>query len=117
MTERDIETVLWFRDDISPFLVHLTRRTDKSAQENLVNILETKKLRYGDNDFSDAKFGYERDKTTNEIKTNYFSAASFTETPLNEIHNLFDISGRNIDLEPYGLVFLKDNLKKKASLL
>jgi len=113
---REIEKVLWFRNDISPFLVHLTRKTSttNTAKKNLESILTTKELRYADNRISDAKFGISLDEITPEISKKYFSAVSFTETPLNEVHSLLDIAGRNIELKPYGLVFLKQKLMKKG---
>ena len=40
----------------------------------------------------------------------FFRAVCFTETPLSEIHCLLDIDRRQVDMEPYGIVFLKDRL-------
>lgn len=111
---RDITKVLFFRNDISPFLVHLTRDWDSKhlAKDNLVNILTTHSLKYA-SQISDAKYGMPS-KTLSVTDSSYFSAFSFTETPLGEIHNLMDIAGRYCNLKPYGLVFLKDKLKKKG---
>lgn len=114
--ERDIKSILFFRNDISPFLVHLTRTIDAEhdAKTNLHSILTAKELRYGNNHFSDARFGYDVSELTSEIERRYFSAVSFTETPLNEIHNLLEIMNRKVDLQPYGIVFRKDYLKYKG---
>jgi hypothetical protein len=110
---RDISKILELRNDLSPFLVHLTRDTEKgSAHDNLTAILKTRTLQYGEEPFSDARFGFSVDKVAS--KRFYFSAISFTETPLSEVHNLLEISGRSKQLQPYGLVFLKDNLKEKG---
>lgn len=110
---RDISKVLELRNDLSSFLVHLTRDTDKgSAKDNLISILKTRTILYGDEPFSDARFGYPVDKVGR--KRFYFSAISFTETPLGEVHNLLEISGRRKQLQPYGLVFLKGTLKEKG---
>lgn len=113
---RDVEKVLQLKNDISPFLVHLTRDTDPrhSAKDNLKSILKSKKLKYGNNPISDAKFRYPLGQLTPKKKLLYFSAVSFTETPVGEIHNLLEISKRRINLQPYGLVFLKERLKSKG---
>jgi hypothetical protein len=116
MDERDIEKILWFREDISPFLVHLTKETgvDNNAKTNLESILNTKELRYNNNNVSDARFGHDYESLTPNIEKDYFSAVCFTETPLNEIHSMLDIRGRNTNLQPYGLVFLKKKLQEKG---
>ncbi len=43
----------------------------------------------------------------------FFGAISFTETPISEVHCLLEIASRAVNLEPYGLVFLKDRLKHR----
>jgi hypothetical protein len=48
---------------------------------------------------------------TPEQEARFFSAVCFTETPINEIHCLLEIEGRKVDLEPYGLVFLKQKIE------
>lgn len=111
---RDIDSILLFRNDISPFLTHLTRETDSKAHDNLESILRSHSLKYGAEPFSDASYGFSAYDLTPEIKLKYFSAISFTETPLGEIHNLIDIAYRQIELEPYGLVFIKNHLKAKG---
>jgi hypothetical protein len=50
----------------------------------------------------------------NEAKRTYFSAISFTETPIGEIHNLLEISRRKANLKPYGVIFLKEILKMRG---
>lgn len=47
-------------------------------------------------------------------KTRFFCAVCFTETPIGEIHCLLDIRLRQIELEPYGLVFMKDRLADRG---
>jgi hypothetical protein len=112
---RDVEKVLQFRNDISPFLVHLTRDIGaNSAKSNLKSILKSKTLKYGDTPISDARFRYPLEKLTTKKKRLFFSAVSFTETPLGEIHNLLEIRKRSVDLKPYGLVFLKERLRSKG---
>jgi len=113
MSNRDVDKVLLFRGDISPFLVHLTRDTDNDARTNLENILNTQQLEYKNNSFSDARFGYPQERIET-VGHRFFSAVSFTETPINEIHNLLEIANRQVELRPYGLVFLKDKLKIKG---
>lgn len=113
--KRLIDDILHFRTDFSPFLVHLTRNKDgKTANNILKTILRDKVLKASNNPVSDAKFGTITSSSDwDDLKRKkYFGAICFTETPLNEIHCLLEIEYRNIDLEPYGLVFSKDNLKK-----
>jgi hypothetical protein len=110
---REIDKILLFRNDISPFLVHLTRNTDNNARSNLESILTSRSLKYGPEPFSDGRYGFDPVNLTPAVKANFFSAVSFTETPLSEIHNLLDIACRQIELQPYGLVFIKANLKAK----
>lgn len=117
---RNIDEVLLFREDISPFLVHLTRDTiyddqPKNAKENLINILKNMVLDPGDF-ISQASYGVEYHEFKNmpfEDKQKYFSSICFTETPINEIHCMLEIESRSKNLSEYGLVFLKDNLTKR----
>lgn len=134
---REIEDILLFRNDISPFLVHLTKNTSKrSAKENLENILKERKLEYGlideykaeldkklrhddlksriPNFMSPANYCTDLYKLTIKDAIKYFHAISFTETPLDQIHNLLEIGRRNVELEPYGLVFIKKELENKG---
>ena len=115
---RNIQDILYFRGDISPFLVHLTKDSDElSAKEVLEKILDDRELIAGQDRISDAQYGgftREQDGFDDEKVRTYFSAICFTETPLNETHCLLEIARRNINLSQYGLVFLKENLKKKG---
>ena len=115
---RNIEHILNFRHDLSPFLAHLTRKSNATpAKDVLIKILDSKQLLPGDDAVSDARFGvkYSKLKTLNdEEQKRFFNAVCFTETPLDEIHCLLEIGNRNIDLEPYGLVFLREKLQDKC---
>jgi hypothetical protein len=113
---RDIHDILHFRSDISPFLVHLTRDDTPTgnAKATLEKIIDERKLIASEHEISDVKYG---GNTTNILPTDkkkYFGAVCFTETPLNEVHCLLDISYRGIDLSRYGLVFVRDRLQKKG---
>ena len=111
---RQIEDVLYFRSDISPFLVHLTRSFNKrSAKENLKKIVISKSLQASNRLVSLASFGMDYSSLDEDTKTRFFSAICFTETPLNEIFCLLEIGGRGVNLEPYGLVFLRERLEKR----
>lgn len=117
MTRR-IEDILHFRSDISPFLVHLTRASEiGTADENLESILDSKLLIGGGTLISDARFALTL-TTINAMRAvdrlRFFDAISFSETPLSEIHCLFEISARRVNLEPWGVVFLKDRLKERG---
>lgn len=105
---RDINDILHFRSDISPFLVHLTRRGSRlSAGDVLKKIVEERKLVAGSDRISDARFAIRTVGMSEEDKRKFFGAVCFTETPLNEVHCLFEIKNRAVNLRPYGLVFLK----------
>jgi hypothetical protein len=112
---RKIGNILNFRIDISPFLVHLTKTDDVSdAKAKLMSILDVRRLVRGCNAISAMRFAEGCNFSDQEIVKQYLSAICFTETPLSEIHTMLDIEGRRIDLQPYGLVFIKDRLKQKG---
>lgn len=109
---RSIEEILLFRSDLSPFLVHLTKQTpNSSAKDILHTILDERTLKAGASEVSDAKYGGWTNNLEDDDRSKLLNAVCFTETPLNEIHCLLDIAYRNINLEPYGIVFMKDRLK------
>src|SRR5687767_1666727 len=111
---RNIADVLSFRQDISLFLVHLTRSFDGiPADERLTRILDARQLRPGETLVSDVKYGGNTMAMTDAQKRGFFSAICFTETPIGEAHCLLEIEARAVNLEPYGLVFLKDRLKTR----
>ena len=112
---RDIEDVLHFREDISPFLIHFTRtREGRPAKENLTSIVKTRTLRQSEHPISDARFAIRTFNIPDVQRPRFLSAICFTETPLGEAHCLFEISNRNVNLDPYGLVFLKERLKVRG---
>lgn len=109
MPLRKIDDILHFREDISPFLVHLTRASgNATASDVLKTILDEQRLIPSNSEISDARFGINTMGFTAAQKKKFFGAISFTETPLNEVHCLLEIQKRKVDLQPYGLVFLKD---------
>lgn len=111
MSKRDVTDILYFRGDLSPFLIHLTRTFESlNAEKRLRRIIEARRLVAGNSLVSHATFGYRIGSLNAEEKRRLFSAICFTETPLSEMHCLLEIAGREVDLAPYGLVFLKDRL-------
>ena len=111
MSKRDVSDILHFRGDISPFLVHLTRTLESmNARKRLRRIIESRTLVAGNSLVSHATYGYRIGTLDDEAKRRLFSAICFTETPLSEMHCVLEIAGREVDLSPYGLVFLKDRL-------
>jgi len=75
-TKRDIEDVLRFREDISPFLVHLTRNVEGcTARKALFNILQEMKLKRSSNKISDVKYGGYDLRWSKKDITFYFGAA------------------------------------------
>lgn len=106
---RAIEDILKFRGDISPFLVHLTKRTqDRSAADVLRAIIAGRRITPGSGEVSDLRFGGNDIRA--EERDRFFGATCFTETPLGEVHCLLEINYRQINLEPYGLVLMKNRL-------
>jgi hypothetical protein len=110
---RSIEDILHFRPDISPFLVHLTRtREGHEADAVLRTILEERLLRPGPTLVSSARFGGYTLDIPRQEQERLFCALCFTETPLNEIHCLLEIRYRQVNLAPFGIVFLKERLQE-----
>jgi hypothetical protein len=93
------------REDVSRFMVHLTRDDSndhhggKTARKNLIRILaKTRILAVNPHCFFNNRL--------DESLAKKFAVACFTEVPLNQIHLLTrKIPGRQIQLEPYGVVF------------
>jgi Putative abortive phage resistance protein AbiGi, antitoxin len=114
--DREINDILYFRTDISPFLVHLARDVQNglTAGEALEQIIQQGKLFAGESPVSDARFGKNTSGMTTKEKKHYFGAICFTETPLNEVHCLLEIADRKVKLAPYGIVFSKENLRRKG---
>lgn len=104
-----------FRTDLSPFLVHLTRRngTD-SARTRLETIITELALKAGSSLVSHASFGLSFGRLQDPTISQYFKAVCLTETPLDQIHCLLEIENRDINLEPYGLVFLRRPLQQRG---
>ena len=93
------------RDDLSKFLIHLSRDyNDFSADENLVNILNEKIIEARN---AHCLFMHKLNqmKFTNKLK-NKFNTVCLTEAPLTQIQKLTLIyPNRRIKLKPYGLIF------------
>lgn len=106
----NIEEVLAKRDDISQFLVHLTRDTldwdENTAEQNLISILEDKAIHAYKHH---CLFSPLINKLDDKIQKK-FNTVCFTETPLNKICHLLDVDRRQIELKPFGLVFTKDTI-------
>jgi len=111
MSERDPS----HREDLSRFLVHLTRDSGETdARGNLITILRDKTIeaRNGHCLFLHefGRLGFTK------VLTECFNTVCFTETPLTQIHRLTGkIRGRRVELKGYGLVFAKDWLIEKGA--
>jgi hypothetical protein len=107
---RDIAEVLNRRADLSTFLVHLTRRDEErgtTAIDNLASILSDGCIQ--------ARSAYGFAKNVARAGDTQ-KVVCFSETPLEHINSLFDIAGRQINMEPYGLVFTKVVARQKGAL-
>jgi hypothetical protein len=97
------------RDDLSTFMVHLTRDAGngRSAKENLIDIICGRNIEARN---SKGLF-YSTDEVRHHVKS-----VCFSEMPLSGIkHMIGKLSGRDVELSPYGLVFSKDFLIQKGS--
>lgn len=96
------------REDISRFVVHLTKDFDgKLAPENLLSILESHTI-YAKNHYC----LFESDlKPQHASIRRKFHVACMTETPLNQVKNMFNIEGRSINFRPYGVIFNKADIE------
>jgi hypothetical protein len=106
MTE--ITAILDRRNDLSTFLVHLTRATgDRSALENLVSICAARTLE------ARTPVGWMRSiDDPEDVERQTQRAVCFTETPLEHVHALagrITLWGRerSFPLEPYGVAISK----------
>ncbi|MEK4159502.1 MULTISPECIES: hypothetical protein [Paenibacillus] len=107
---KKISDVLMQRNDISDFLVHLTKETEdgQSAKDNLISILNDMEIKaFNHHCYFSPRLHKEEQKIQNR-----FNVVCFTETPLDKIHLLTDISGRKVRLQPYGLVFPKISIEE-----
>lgn len=103
------------REDISRFLVHLTRDYEgSSSKDNLLKILHDKTI-YARNAHCLVMHKI-KDMSFSDILQEKFNTVCFTETPLTQIKQLVSkIEGRRIQLKPYGLIFWKEDLFEKGS--
>jgi hypothetical protein len=103
------------RDDLSRFLVHLTRDyKGKTAKDNLITMLRTRRIeaRNAHCLFAPkiANIGF------SETLKRQFNTVCFTEAPLNQLRHLTGlIPGRRIALKSYGLVFWKAHLLEEGA--
>ena len=112
-----IDDVLLFRTDISPFLTHLTKAAGNSSAEDVLRaILTSRQLKAGPGEISDIKYGGGAAffKLSDQEKKDFFGAICMTETPLSEVYCLLDLAARKINLEPYGILFVKQIMRDKG---
>ena len=103
------------REDLSKFVVHLTKDSDeKSASENLINILKSKLIE-ARTPHCLFKPDIEKRRSFSVELQKQFNTVCFTETPLSQIRHLAtDIPGRKVHLKPYGLVFRRSAILEKG---
>ena len=112
-TSLSIDEFLDKKRDFSPLLVHLTRDDDIfAAKDVLAQILDQKILR-AYNHF--CLFSPSLKNSNDASLENKFKVVCFTETPIDQIEILLSrVKGRNIKLDPYGLVFKKGYIKESG---
>lgn len=102
------------REDISRFVVHLTRRYgDQSPKENLIAILRDRTIEARN---AHCLFIHDlRRLHFSEVLQNRFKTVCFTEAPLTQIKRLCaPILGRKIKLQPYGVIFQKADVLERG---
>ncbi len=104
----EITAILDRRNDLSTFLVHLTRPgEDRTALDNLVSICESRTLE------ARSPVGWARkNDSADDLEQQSQRAICFTETPLEHVHALagsITLWGRErgFPLEPYGVAISK----------
>lgn len=107
------------REDISQFVVHLTRDDQKdfstggaTARKNFLRILRERRIgAFRAHCIFNPLLG----KAPSDVQEK-FRVACFTETPLNQLHLLArNIPGRSVILEPFGFCFRKSFLVEAGS--
>jgi len=98
------------RDDLSRYLVHLTRNYGgASAEDNLVSMLRSRKIQA-----RNAHCLFQpriKNIGFSAVLKRQFNTVCFTEAPLHQLRYLAqDIAGRRIQLRPFGLAFWKHDL-------
>lgn len=119
------------REDLSPFLIHLTRdgsykkwkdidttlTTDQNvtitAKSSLENIISIKKIEarcpFG---YFNYKVPYRTNNQNSQVKRDWLRAVCFTETPVDHIYVQCEpIEGRQLNFKPYGLAFFENSIK------
>jgi len=101
------------REDLSRFLVHLTRDYgENEAEDNLLAILREKYIEARN---PHCLFHHKFKGFSTTLKDR-FNSVCLTEVPLGQLRHLAaEIEGRQIKLKPFGLVFRKDELLLKGA--
>ena len=103
------------REDLSRFLVHLTRDYEGTkARDNLISILLDKTIEARN---PHCLFMHEIDRLRfSQVLRKAFCTVCFTETPLAQVRRLTTaIPGRKVEFKGYGLVFLKETLLQRGA--
>lgn len=132
--------VLQMRNDLSPFLIHLTRtgtvtvrkdifpqlqqdqivyRTARDRLERLVTARSIKAISpFGYFHYKvpiPRRFGFGTTNPGSNVQRQWLKAVCFTETPLDHIQiQMQTILGRQLHFESYGLAFTEDFIRRKG---
>jgi hypothetical protein len=114
----DWSSVTAKREDLSRFIVHLTRDTREdfedgaTARKNLLSILKDRRIKARTAHCLHRRKLEQAPAAVRRV----FQVTCFTEVPLNQIHLLTQpIARRRIQLESYGLVFEKSFLVQQGA--
>jgi hypothetical protein len=106
----DIRDVLNRRNDLSTFVVHLSRDGEQAADANLRAIIAEGVLR------ASKSFGWaaSQDDESDQARQSQ-RCVCFSETPLEHIYSMVaNILGRSVRLQPYGLAFTKIRARRRG---
>jgi hypothetical protein len=103
------------REDLSRFLIHLTRDYEGSlARDNLIGILKDKEIQ-ARNAHCLVMHKLEQMRFSKMLRGK-FQSVCFTEAPLSQVSQLTrQIPKRSIKLKPYGIVFWKETLMNRGA--
>ena len=132
--------VIQLRNDLSPFLFHLTRTgpvkirkdifpqipqdriVNQTAKHRLEQLLNTKTIKalssFGYFHYKvpiPRRFGFGTTNPGSNVQRHWLKAVCFTETPLDHIQiQMQPIAGRSLHFEPYGLAFKEVFIRGKG---
>jgi len=99
--------------DFSPLLVHFTKDDEYFCAKDVLDVILSEKILKAFNHY--CLFSPNLKETQNISLQDKFKVVCFTETPIDQIDVLLmEVSGRNFNPKPYGLVFKKEYIRRQG---